>query len=169
MNRLAIVITAVLLTAHNLCLAIAQEKTEYDYGGGDYEDYGSDYGQNGLYGSGDIVVKQNPGEGNSAQNPGEGNSAISVPKPYQPRMQRQPVLWATSRKLSANKLLHSNGMVTRRVGNTYYHSFGGSTREINSHTFVHSWGGTTRRVGNTYYHSNGGYYIRQGNYLYHYR
>ena len=36
MNRLAIVITAVLLTAHNLCLAIAQEKTEYDYGGGDY-------------------------------------------------------------------------------------------------------------------------------------
>ena len=66
-NRLrqaaAIVVTVFMLCTQNLAPTIAQEKTEYDYGGGDWGDYGSDYGQNGLYNNGDIVIESNTGEG----------------------------------------------------------------------------------------------------------
>lgn len=59
----ATVVTVFILCIHNFAPATAQEKTEPDYGGGDYGDKGSDFGQNGLYDDGDIVVESNNGEG----------------------------------------------------------------------------------------------------------
>ena len=50
---------AVFLFASHSSSLIGQDNTQYDYGGGDYGNFGSDYGQNGLYNNGEIEV--NPG------------------------------------------------------------------------------------------------------------
>ncbi|MDP7268563.1 MAG: SHD1 domain-containing protein [Pirellulales bacterium] len=74
MTRNGFLLAIFLFASHSSSL-IGQDNTQYDYGGGDYGNFGSDYGQNGLYNYGDIVV--NPG--------GNAGSGFNLP-PVPPRI-----------------------------------------------------------------------------------
>ena len=77
MTRNSFLLAVFLFACHSSSL-IGQDNTQYDYGGGDYGNFGSDYGQNGLYNNGGIEV--NPG--------GNAGSGFNLP-PVPPRIPRK--------------------------------------------------------------------------------